>query len=74
MLPTPGQRIELISMPDDPDPVPAGTRGTVEHVSGPHKLPGDRHPWHQIGVKWDNGRTLALVTGKDSYLILDGGS
>ena len=28
----PGTRIELISMNDPYDPVPSGTRGTVEHV------------------------------------------
>ena len=27
-----GTRIELISMDDPYDPVPSGTRGTVEHV------------------------------------------
>jgi hypothetical protein len=72
MLPTIGQRIELVAMPDDPDPVPTGTKGTVDHVSGPHQLPGDRRPWHQVGVKWDNGRTLALCTDKDTYRNLEG--
>lgn len=70
MLPTIGQRIELVDMPDDPDPVPAGTQGTIDHVSGPHKLPGDRVAWHQVGVKWDNGRTLALLTTKDRWRVL----
>jgi hypothetical protein len=26
-----GDRIELISMPEEPDPIPPGTRGTVQY-------------------------------------------
>jgi hypothetical protein len=29
----PGDRIVLLSMPHDPDPVPVGTEGTVEEVN-----------------------------------------
>lgn len=48
-----GDRIRLIAMPDDANPVPAGSTGTVtfvnEHGSG-------ATAWLQIGVDWDNGR------------------
>ncbi len=52
-----GTRIMLISMEDPWAPVPSGTRGTVEVVDD----------IGQIHMKWDNGRTLALVPGEDSF-------
>ena len=53
----PGTRLELISMGKDPDPVPPGTRGTVERVNSL----GD------IEVDWDNGRSLSLIPSEDSF-------
>ena len=53
----PGTRLELISMGKDIDPVPPGTRGTVERVNSL----GD------IEVDWDNGRSLSLIPGEDSF-------
>ena len=55
-----GKRIELVSMPDDPDPVPAGTLGTCYAVDGlGHLL-----------MNWDNGRTLSLIPGIDTWRIV----
>jgi transcription antitermination factor NusA-like protein len=54
-----GKRIRIIHM-DDKDPVPSNTEGTIHHVDG----------IGQIHVKWDNGRTLAVVPDKDTYEIL----
>lgn len=59
-----GDRIELVSMPDDPDPIPAGAQGTVNYVG---KFPG---LGQQIGVKWDNNRTLMLINGVDEFKVL----
>lgn len=52
-----GTRIELIDMNDPYAPVPSGTKGTVEFVDD----------MGQIHMKWDNGRTLALVPSVDEF-------
>lgn len=51
-----GTRVELISM-DDPYEVAPGTKGTVEGVDG----------MGQIMMRWDNGRSLSLIPGVDSF-------
>ena len=53
----PGSRILLYQMIDPYAPVPAGTRGTVRYVDDAG----------QIGVAWDNGRSLSLIPGEDSF-------
>lgn len=53
----PGTRVMLLSMEDPWAPVPSGTKGTVEVVDD----------IGQIHMKWDNGRSLALVPGEDSF-------
>ena len=63
----PGTRIRLGYMPDDPDPVPVGTLGTVEWAT---RMTFERRPTWQIGVKWDNGRTLMLVSPPDSFSVV----
>lgn len=52
----PGTRIELSHM-DDPYAVPPGTRGTVKYVDD----------GGSIWAAWDNGRSLALIPGVDSF-------
>lgn len=53
----PGARIMLLSMDDPYAPIPSGTKGTVVHVDDAA----------QIHMKWDNGRTLALVPDEDNF-------
>ena len=61
-----GDRIRLINMPDDPDPIPAGSTGTIESVTD--------GPLGQIHVKWDDsGRTLSLVPGVDRFEVIERG-
>lgn len=55
-----GDRIRLRSMPDDPNPIPSGSEGTITFVH-----PQDHGRWTQIGVNWDNGRTLMLAIPPD---------
>ena len=52
-----GTRLELISMNDPYSPVEPGTRGTVAYVDD----------IGSIGMKWDNGRSLSLIPGEDSF-------
>lgn len=60
----PGTRIELIEMPDDPDPIPPGTQGTVvRHVN--------IGSWaEQLWIEWDISRNLALIPGVDTWRVL----
>ena len=58
-----GDRIRLIAMVDDPDPIPAGATGTVLAVTTGR--------FAQIDVAWDNSsRTLSLVPGVDRFEII----
>lgn len=61
-----GDRIRLLEMPDDPDPIPTGEIGTVIGIS--HHKDGDEL-WHQIDVKWDHGRALMLTLPPDRIEI-----
>ena len=56
----PGTRIRLNSMNDPYAPVAPGTEGVVDLVDDA----GGIH------MKWDNGRTLAIVPGEDSFTVL----
>jgi hypothetical protein len=60
-LPATGSRIRLLSMPDDPDPVPVGTLGVV--ISSAQRV---GNGW-QVGVRWANGRTLNLAIPPDTW-------
>ena len=54
---SPGSRILLFQMTDPYAPVPSGTRGTVRYVDDAGA----------VGVAWDNGRSLSLIPGVDSF-------
>lgn len=61
-----GDRIRLISMPLDPDPIPKGTLGVVLRVH-------DHGDWQQVEVAWDNGRKLMLTMPDDCVAVVDTG-
>lgn len=52
----PGTRLECIFM-DDSQAIPPGTQGTVTHVDDVGT----------IHMKWDNGSSLGLIYGADSF-------
>jgi hypothetical protein len=54
-----GMRIKLISMIDDPNPIPSGTEGTITLIDGANI----------IHVNWDNGRRLGVIPGVDEYIL-----
>lgn len=60
-----GDRVRVTGvMPDEPYPLHIGSEGTVDWVN----------TWtdeltQQIGVTWDNGRTLMLI-GRDPYEVI----
>lgn len=60
----PGDRIELIAMPEDPNPIPRGARGTVTHVN----RVGDT--FSQVSVDWDNGSALMLSFPPDQVRLV----
>jgi hypothetical protein len=62
-----GDRIVLLEMPNDPDPILIGEAGTVTHVS----QHGAGHgAWQQVEVLWDRGRQLMLTVPPDKVRIL----
>jgi hypothetical protein len=59
-----GDRIRLIKMPNDPDPIPPGSEGVVVEVT--------EGPLVQIVVEWIGlKRSLALIPGVDVFQIID---
>ena len=56
----PGTRIRLNSMEDPYHPISPGTEGEVDFVDDEG----------QIFMKWDNGRTLPLTPGEDSFTVI----
>ena len=56
----PGTRIRLNSMEDPYAPVAPGTEGVVDFVDD----------IGTIHMKWDNGRSLGIVPGEDSFSVL----
>lgn len=57
-----GTRIRLIKMNDPPetDPIVSGSVGTVVYVDD----------GCQLHMRWDCGRSLALIPGVDEYIVL----
>ena len=57
----PGTRLCCDEMPDDPRPIESGTIGTVVGVDDAG----------QIMMKWDNGRSLSLIPGVDTFYTVE---
>lgn len=61
----PGDTIIIEEMPDDPNPIPSGTRGYVTNVNSVFPFTED----HLI-VKWENGSKLNVIKGIDIYDVV----
>jgi len=55
-----GKRVRMIHM-EDVDPIQPGQCGVVKFVDD----------LNQLHVQWDDGRTLAIIPGKDQFEVLD---
>ena len=58
-----GDRIRLIAMTDDPDPIATGELGTVVAVYS-------HRDWTQVDVDWDCGRSLMLSIPPDRVEVV----
>lgn len=56
----PGTRVRLNRMDDPYAPIPSGTEGVVSMIDDNG----------QLHMKWDNGRSLALIPGEDSFSVI----
>lgn len=54
------RRIECILMPNDPQPIKPGARGTCYGVDG----------MGQLLMRWDDGRSLSLIPGIDKFKVI----
>lgn len=55
-----GTRIKLDFMPDDPNPIPPGSTGTVQRVDDAGNLM----------MAWDESRSLSLIPGVDQFTVI----
>ena len=67
IIPCIGDRIRLVAMHDDPDPIQAGQTGTV----GGGRRVVYPPTWPQLDVAGGNGRTLVLVSPPDRFDIIE---
>lgn len=65
-----GDRVRMIHMPDDPNPIPSGTEGVVTDITRVQMGPRGERSFTQISVDWDNGRTLRCVSPPDTLAVI----
>ena len=65
LVPQVGDRVRLVRMGADPDPIPVGALGTVTDVD--HQV---AFRSTQVSVDWDSGRTLMLVLPEDAVEVV----
>ena len=62
-----GDRIELVAMENDPDPIGRGELGTVTRVVA---FRDRERGFDQVHVAWDSGRSLGLVVPPDEVRVV----
>lgn len=62
-----GDRVRLVFMPNDPNPIPEGAEGTVVGVQ---PINWGQDVFSQVLVDWDNGRRLACVVPPDFLEVI----
>jgi len=63
----PGDRIKLVAIPDNPDPIPLSSTGTVSSV---RKCGSGRDAWLQVDLNGANGRKLMLSAPPDQFEVI----
>lgn len=63
----PGDRIRLVEMPEDPNPIQPGEMGTVRSLAD---IGFEGRPETHITVDWDSGRTLSLIYPPDRFEVI----
>lgn len=63
-----GDRVRLIFMPNDPNPIPENSTGTVEEVVN---MTWGQDKRSQVWIDWDNGRRLCCICPPDHLEIID---
>lgn len=56
-----GDEVIMINMPEDPDPIKAGTKGVIIKV---------QPSLNNIYVEWEDGRTLNLLYDVDEFTVI----
>ena len=65
-MPMIGDVIEMVDMPNDPNPITPGTKGVV---TGYTTVGGPFHEDH-MDVDWENGRGLSVIVGEDKVRVI----
>ncbi|WP_113408509.1 DUF4314 domain-containing protein [Rhizobium sp. CNPSo 4062] len=63
-----GDKVKLIHMPNDPNPVTRGSLGVITHIS--EAYPDEDVPLTYV-VRWENGRTHNILVGIDEFELLN---
>lgn len=61
-----GDRIRLILMPDEPNPIPHGTTGTIKGITDVSFM-----GFTQYTVEWDGPYSLMLASPPDVFEVIE---
>lgn len=64
-----GDKVRLLHMGEDPDPIPVGTTGRVKMVTDISFMRPNKEV--QLVIAWDNGRSLSCICPPDLVEVLE---